>query len=92
MGPFKCVITPIMKYGMKLLIHSHKSTIASLKFGKLISYFIPMLYWVCDYLHILWLKLIHVSERDPAELWKSLQVTKHKMIEKLFWIEKCGGK
>ena len=48
------VITSIIKYGIKLRIHFQISTVAPLKFH-------PELYWVCDYLSMLGLKLIHVD-------------------------------
>ena len=47
---------------MKLLIHSQTSTVQPLKFGN--GYIIsPTLYWACDYLSMLGLKLIHASQR-----------------------------
>ena len=55
------VITSIIKYGIKLLIHSRTSMVQPLKFGDEIV--ISAIFWVCDYLSRL--RLIQVSKRGP---------------------------
>ena len=49
---------------MKLLTNSLASTITPLWLG-MDTYFHPTLYWACEYLSILVLKLSHISKRDP---------------------------
>ena len=49
---------------LKLLIHSQISMAALLALGK-IYYYIPSLYWECDYLFMLGLNLIYVIKMDP---------------------------
>ena len=70
------MITPIIKCGMKLLIHFQTSTVQLLMFG-MDKWFHTTLYWAPDYLSMLGLKLIHVSKRalfsdkalpEPCEL------------------------
>ena len=58
------VITSIIKYGMKLRIHFQTSTVAPLKFGN-VYIFHPKLYWTCNYLSMLVLKLTHVNKKGP---------------------------
>ena len=53
------VITVIIKCGMKLPIQSHTSAVALLKFGNGWTISSHTLYWVCDDLPMLELKLIH---------------------------------
>ena len=53
------------KVSDKLFIHSQTSMVAPLKFG-MDKQFHPTLYWACDYLPIVGLKLDHVSKRG---LW-----------------------
>ena len=50
--------------GVRLLIYSQNLTVAPLKFG-MDKQFHHTLYWMCDYLFMPELKLIHVSERGP---------------------------
>ena len=53
----------MIKCGIKLLIH-----------GYVIS---PPLYWACDYLPMLVLKLIHVSRRFPWSAWVTSPILNH---------------
>ena len=59
---FNFSIASIIKYTVKLLIHSPTSTIGILKWDK---QFHPTLSWACDYLSMVGLKLNRVSKRGP---------------------------
>ena len=63
------VITSIIKYGMILFIHSKLQRRNTLSLG-MDNKFHSTLYLTCDYLSMLWLKLIHVSKRDPMCLYE----------------------
>ena len=51
---------------MKLLIHSQTWTVQPLKFGNFFQHI-----YGCNYLSILWIKLIHVSKMGPRRQCKS---------------------
>ena len=78
-GPFYqhgWIIRSIVKFGMKLLIHSQTSMVAPLKFG---NGFHPTFFQQCGYLSTLGFKSIHVSKRCPDAIYVlSLQLTQFK--------------
>ena len=79
----KEVIPSIIKYGMKLRIHSQRFHRWRLGMDKS---FHPTISWACDYLSILGLKLIHVNKGAPDLFLSSVLALKRLVATHHCWM------